>query len=82
MKRIILAGGSGFLGQTLADWFLKEKWEVLILTRSPKERTDGAREVQWNARHSGPWIKELEGAECVVNLTGKSVDCRYTETQS
>jgi hypothetical protein len=78
MKRIILAGGSGFLGQALAEHFLKNKWEVVILTRSPRERADVAREVQWDGCQVGSWQRELEGAAAVINLTGKSVNCRYT----
>ncbi|HEX3718776.1 MAG TPA: TIGR01777 family oxidoreductase [Verrucomicrobiae bacterium] len=78
MKRIILAGGSGFLGQALAEHFLKNKWEVVILTRSPRERTDVAREVQWDGCQVGSWQRELERAVAVINLTGKSVNCRYT----
>ncbi len=74
---IILAGGSGFLGGALANHFSALNWEVIILTRSPKQRTDGVREVAWDARTLGDWIRELDGATAVVNLTGRSVDCRY-----
>src|SRR5665213_3415382 len=76
-QRIILAGGSGFLGQALAAYFLRLNWEIVILRRSPKRRDDGVREVQWNACTRGPWQDQLDGAAAVVNLTGKSVDCRY-----
>jgi uncharacterized protein (TIGR01777 family) len=79
MKRIILAGGNGFLGQALADKFIPRGYEVIVLTRSPKERVDGAKEVFWDAKTLGDWAKFLDGAEAVVNLAGKSVDCRYTE---
>ena len=75
--RIILAGGSGFLGGALAVHFLKTRNEMVVLTRSPKPRTDGAREVAWDARTLGEWTHELEGATAVINLTGRSVDCRY-----
>jgi uncharacterized protein (TIGR01777 family) len=77
MQRIILAGGSGFLGGELAKHFTALGWEVVILTRSPKSRSDGGREVAWNAKSLGAWARELEGATAVVNLTGRSVDCRY-----
>ena len=78
MKRMILAGGSGFLGGALAKHFRALGWEVVVLTRSPKSRTDGVREVAWDARTGGDWTREVDGADVVVNLTGKSVDCRYT----
>ena len=44
-KKIILAGGSGFLGSALVEYFSALKWEVVVLTRQPKAQTDGARRV-------------------------------------
>jgi uncharacterized protein (TIGR01777 family) len=77
-RRIILAGGSGFLGGALAQRFANAGDDVVILTRSPKSRNDAIREVTWNAETLGDWQHELDGADAVVNLTGRSVDCRYT----
>ena len=76
MKKMILAGGSGFLGQTLAAHFAKN-YEIVVLTRAPKRRSP-FREVAWDGRTLGPWAAELEGADVVINLAGRSVDCRYT----
>jgi uncharacterized protein (TIGR01777 family) len=76
-QRIVLAGGSGFLGGELAKHFSALGWEVVILTRSPKPRTDDVRKVAWDTKSIGNWAHELEGATAVVNLTGRSVDCRY-----
>ncbi|NBV21096.1 MAG: TIGR01777 family protein [Proteobacteria bacterium] len=76
-NRLILAGGSGFLGRALAKHFQALGWEVVMLTRSPQPNR-GAREVGWDARTPGGWTRELEGATAVVNLTGRTVDCRYT----
>jgi len=77
-QRLILAGGTGFLGQALVKHFQKLGWEVVVLTRNPQAgRT--AREVRWDAEILGDWARELDGAAAVVNLTGRSVDCRYTE---
>jgi len=77
MKKIILAGGSGFLGGELAKHFSALDWEVVILTRAPKARTDKIREIAWDTKSFDDWARELEGAIAVVNLTGRSVDCRY-----
>lgn len=77
MNKIILAGGSGFLGGALANHFQARGWEVVILTRSPKSRPNGVRAVAWDTKSLGAWARELEGATAVVNLTGRSVDCRY-----
>ena len=78
-KRVILAGGSGFLGNALAKRFCERGNEVVVLTRSPRGRTDGVQEVGWDGRTLGDWARLVDGAEVVVNLTGRSVDCRYTE---
>jgi len=77
MKRLILAGGSGFLGQELAHYFAALNWEIIVLTRSPRPSPGPARDVAWDARTLGAWRRELEGAAAVVNLTGRSVNCRY-----
>src|SRR5687768_6218037 len=77
MKRIVLAGGSGFLGRALAEYFVARGCEVVILTRAPGGEKEGIRAVRWDARTPGPWASELESADAVVNLTGRSVDCRY-----
>jgi uncharacterized protein len=50
-----------------------------VLTRSPRERSDGAKEIAWDAKSPGDWTRLINGAEVVINLTGKSVDCRYSE---
>ena len=77
-RKIILAGGSGFLGTALAQRFAARGDEVTVLTRSPKPRTDGIREIAWDAKTVGDWAALVDGADAVLNLTGKSVDCRYT----
>src|SRR5882724_6339139 len=78
-RKIILAGGSGFLGAALARKFARSGDEVIVLTRSPKKRDDGAKEISWDAKSLGDWASLVNGADVVINLTGKSVDCRYTE---
>ncbi|WP_397362001.1 TIGR01777 family oxidoreductase [Olleya sp. R77988] len=75
MKTIIIAGGSGFLGQVLKDYFTNKNYKVFILTRNPKSDT----EIYWNGIDLGNWTKQLENAEALINLAGKSVDCRYNE---
>lgn len=79
MKKIIIVGGSGFLGQALCRHFKDEYDEVVILSRNKNKVEGKIKYIQWNAKTTGDWCKELEGAEAVINLCGKSVDCRYTE---
>lgn len=75
-RKVVLAGGSGFLGRSLARALESRGDAPVILTRSP--RPGPTREVAWDGKTVGPWCSELEGASAVVNLTGRSVDCRYT----
>ena len=75
---IILAGGSGFLGQALASHFTSLGWRVVVFTRRFTGRASPAIEVLWDGATLGPWATELEGAHTLINLTGRSVDCRYT----
>jgi uncharacterized protein (TIGR01777 family) len=79
MKRIVIAGGSGFLGRALAIHFHERGYAITILTRSPKMPANGAREIAWDARTVGDWARELEGATAIINLVGCSVNCRYHE---
>jgi uncharacterized protein (TIGR01777 family) len=78
--KIVLAGGSGFLGRALADHFQRAGHEVVSLTRSPGLSSLSPREVLWDARNVGEWAAELDGAAAVVNLAGRSVNCRYNPT--
>jgi uncharacterized protein len=76
-QRVILAGGTGFLGNLLARRFTKRGDEVIVLTRSPRSRTDGVREILWDGQTLGEWAKVIDGAQTLVNLSGRSVNCRY-----
>lgn len=77
-KKIIIAGGSGFIGQELANYF-KNKYHVIVLTRGNYKNENGITFMNWDAKSLGNWATELEGAEALINLTGKSVNCRYNE---
>jgi uncharacterized protein (TIGR01777 family) len=77
-KKLILAGGSGFLGQALAKHFHARGWEVVVLTRHARSGNTHGRQVIWDGETLGAWARELEGAAAVVNLAGRSVNCRYT----
>jgi len=76
-KRVVLAGGSGFIGRSLAKELLARNYEVVVLSRSPREHSDGVREVEWNGIHIGEWIQHLNGAEAVVNLAGRNINCPH-----
>jgi len=73
--KICIAGGTGFLGQALKSFWEKKGYTVSVLTRNPKKEN----EVHWDGETIGPWISEIETAEVLLNMSGKSVDCRYNE---
>jgi uncharacterized protein (TIGR01777 family) len=75
--RIVLAGGNGFIGRLLTKSFVAENYEVVILTRSPVAGETAIRQVRWDGRTLGDWAGELEGADALINLAGRSVNCRY-----
>jgi len=78
-KRVIIAGGSGFLGRLLAQCLSALNRDVVVLTRSKAACVEGARILPWDGKTLGDWARAVDGAEAIVNLTGKSVDCRPTE---
>lgn len=74
---MIVAGANGFLGKYLCHWFVRAGWEVVGLSRNGGV-VPVARDVRWDGRSAGAWEADLDGAEVVINLAGKSVNCRYT----
>lgn len=90
-KKLVLAGGSGLIGTALTAALPRAEWEVVVLTRSlgqPDGRPEGdrsedasaaVREVGWDGRSQGAWAGELDGADALVNLAGKNIDCRPTQ---
>jgi uncharacterized protein len=76
--RIVIAGGSGFLGLSLAEHLTNTGWSVVILSRRPPRRDGPWSHVAWDARTGGEWATVLEDAHGLVNLVGRSVDCIKT----
>src|SRR3954453_12906749 len=78
MKRIVIAGGSGFLGQSLIDELGPVCPEIFVLTRRFASQDRNVRYVHWDAKTLGDWASWLDGADAVINLVGRTVDCRKT----
>lgn len=74
--KIIIPGGSGQIGTLLARAFRRDGHEVVVLSREAEPSIKGC--LHWDARTLGPWAAELDGADAVVNLAGRSVNCRYS----
>ncbi len=75
--KIVIPGGSGQVGTILARHFHRTGHDVVVLSRTPAAKT-AWRSVAWDALTTGPWAAEFEGADAVINLAGRSVNCRYT----
>lgn len=77
-ERLVVAGGSGFLGRAVARHFTALGWEAVILSRSRPAAPAPGRWVAWDALRQGEWVRELDGASALLNLAGRTVNCRYS----
>ncbi len=92
-KKVIIAGGTGFIGEEMIRYFGKEN-QLIILTRNNNHAVNNRNSyssltdkdlhsikyVHWDGIHLSDWVTELENADIIINLSGKSVNCRYTES--
>ncbi|HEX4772840.1 MAG TPA: TIGR01777 family oxidoreductase [Bryobacteraceae bacterium] len=76
--RIVIPGGTGQLGLILARHFHEQGHSVTVIGRHPKSAEWPT--LQWTGHEPGPWAKSIDGADVVINLAGRSVDCRYSTT--
>jgi uncharacterized protein (TIGR01777 family) len=75
--KIVIPGGSGQIGRILAREMLAEGHDVTVLSRQPSG--EPWRAIAWDGESLGPWMKEIDGSDVVINLAGRTVNCRYTE---
>jgi uncharacterized protein len=75
--RMVIAGANGFMGLVIADYF-KPRYDVHTLTRKPLTIAETTNHL-WDGKTLGDWAKTLDGAEVLINLAGRSVNCRYNE---
>jgi len=73
--KIVIPGGSGQVGTVLARAFASDGHEVVVLSRRPTALP--WQSVAWDAETIGDWADEFSGADVIINLTGRSVNCRY-----
>lgn len=77
--KIVIPGGTGHVGAVLRRALVDAGHDVVVLSRRPASLEPGVRHAVWDARTLGPWADEIDGADVVVNLAGRSVSCRYTD---
>ena len=75
--KIVIPGGSGQVGQLLARTFEADGHDILILSRSDKNAQ--FKTAVWDAKNLGDWAQEFENADVIINLAGRSVNCRYND---
>lgn len=75
--RMVIAGANGFMGLVLADYF-KTHYEIHTLTRKRLELPISHNHL-WDGKTLSEWAKVLDGAEVLINLAGRSVNCRYND---
>ncbi|MCR6483972.1 TIGR01777 family oxidoreductase [Amycolatopsis sp. OK19-0408] len=77
--KVVIPGGTGHLGRVLSRSLVGRGHEVVVLTRREAEPEPGVRHVRWDGRGAGKWTHEIDGGDVVLNLAGRSVNCRYTQ---
>ncbi|MFI5138402.1 MAG: TIGR01777 family oxidoreductase [Sphingobacteriales bacterium] len=78
-KKIVVAGGNGYLGKVLANYYKNKANEIIVLSRHQKQSEQNIRTVVWDGKTRGKWTAELVNADILINLCGKNVNCRYTK---
>ncbi len=76
--RIVIAGGTGFLGRNLARYLEGMGCEVVVIARHAPAQGGSLQHATWDARTLGDWVRHLDGASALVNLAGRTVDCVKT----
>jgi len=76
--KIIIPGGTGQIGTMLARTMHREGHDVVVLGRHPDRSATPWRSMVWDPASEGRWVEEIDGSDVVINLAGRSVNCRYT----
>ena len=81
--KIVIAGGTGFIGRHVSQWLNQEGHEVIVLSRQARAGvhvpSGNIRHIEWDGFNQGPWAQECDGAEVVINLSGAPIaDKRWT----
>lgn len=77
--KIVISGAGGYLGSVLAPFLTTQGHQIVVVARRQPEIAlpDRARFAKWDGENLGDWALEIDGADAVINLAGRSVNCRY-----
>lgn len=75
--KIVITAANGFIGETLVNYFREQHVVVALVRKMPSKPVSGVKYALWDGKNKGKWVAELEGALAVINLAGRSVNCRY-----
>ena len=75
--KVVIPGGTGQVGTLLARYFHEAGADVVVLSRRPT--TQSWRVARWDGATPGDWQREIDGSDIVINMAGRSVNCRYSE---
>lgn len=78
---LTIAGGTGLVGTAITKRLTADGHSVTLLSRNPGTSASGASVIQWDARTAGPWMRAIEHADAVINLTGESIGSRWTKAK-
>lgn len=79
-KIMVIAGANGFMGRYISRYFIDKGWRLIGLARRSSGLADGVEHIQWDGENvEASWAEMLEGADVLINLAGRTVDCRYND---
>ncbi len=79
MNKMLIAGANGFIARHLTEFFTKQGWEVAGLARRRNGLHEKCRYVQWDGMEIDDWVTEIDQCDVLVNMAGRSINCRHTE---
>ncbi|TDE12788.1 TIGR01777 family oxidoreductase [Dyadobacter psychrotolerans] len=78
-KKIVLAGGNGYLGRVLAEYYRYLADDIIILSRRKMPVDGNIKTIVWDGSSESDWVQHISDADMLINLCGKNVNCRYTK---
>lgn len=79
MNKMLIAGANGFIARHLTDHFSKLGWEVAGLARRRDGLHENCRYIEWDGKNLGEWSAEVDNCDVLVNMVGRSINCRHNE---